>query len=105
PLGDLTNRVPLEIVAEIGFAHVGLLASKLGRKASTNLGAIQSAHANTPLTSLSSHEIPGSLSRALREITLVDCGEWRNDDWCTESEKTPLKSMAMLLGKTAIRSV
>lgn len=42
-LGDLTHRVTLELVAEIAFAHVGLLASKLGKKASTNLRAIQNA--------------------------------------------------------------
>ncbi|WP_210204412.1 hypothetical protein, partial [Devosia submarina] len=42
PVGDLTHRVPLELVGEIGFAHKGLLASKLGKKASTNLGAIHS---------------------------------------------------------------
>ena len=40
PLGDLTHRVLLELVAEISFAHLGLLASKLGKKASTNLVAI-----------------------------------------------------------------
>jgi hypothetical protein len=39
-------RVPLEIVAEIGFAHDGLLASNLGKKASTNLGAIHHAFSN-----------------------------------------------------------
>ncbi|MEX1663601.1 tyrosine-type recombinase/integrase [Thioclava sp. 15-R06ZXC-3] len=42
-LGDLRDRVSLELVAEIAFAHLGLLASKLGKKASTNLGAIQIA--------------------------------------------------------------
>ena len=40
-IGDLTHRGTLELVAEIAFAHIGLLASKLGKKASTNLGAIQ----------------------------------------------------------------
>ncbi|MFD0918113.1 hypothetical protein ACFQ14_17045, partial [Pseudahrensia aquimaris] len=35
------HRITLEIVTEIGFAHNGLLASKLGKKVSTNLGAIQ----------------------------------------------------------------
>jgi 2-keto-4-pentenoate hydratase/2-oxohepta-3-ene-1,7-dioic acid hydratase in catechol pathway len=44
--GNLTHRVALELVAEIGFAHIGLLASKLGRKASTNLGAIQCSTAH-----------------------------------------------------------
>ncbi|MDB6178391.1 hypothetical protein PAF17_12875, partial [Paracoccus sp. Z330] len=39
--GDLRDRVTLELGAEIAFAHLGLLASKLGKKASTNLGAIQ----------------------------------------------------------------
>ncbi len=43
PLGNLQHRVSLEIVTEIGVAHHGLLASNLGKKASTNLGAIQSA--------------------------------------------------------------
>ncbi|MCB1395460.1 MAG: hypothetical protein KDJ98_05665, partial [Rhodobacteraceae bacterium] len=37
--------VPFELIAEIGFAHDGLLASKLGKKASTNLGAI---HPSSP---------------------------------------------------------
>ncbi|MGX1497949.1 hypothetical protein ACSSV1_002985, partial [Labrenzia sp. MBR-25] len=32
---------PLEIVTEIARAHHGLLASKLGKKTSTYLGAIQ----------------------------------------------------------------
>ncbi len=41
-LGDLAHRVALELVGEIASAHKGLLASKLGKKASTNLGAIQS---------------------------------------------------------------
>jgi len=41
PFGDLCHRNPFEIVTEIGFAHSGLLASNLGKKASTNLGAIQ----------------------------------------------------------------
>ncbi len=40
PNGDLRYRVPFEIVAEIGCDHHRLLASKLGKKASTNLGAI-----------------------------------------------------------------
>jgi hypothetical protein len=38
PLGDLSHRITLEIVAEIDFAHHGLLASKSGKKASTKLG-------------------------------------------------------------------
>ncbi|WP_210251614.1 hypothetical protein, partial [Brucella anthropi] len=38
---DLTHRVALKLFAEIRFAHDTLLASKLGKKASTNLGAIQ----------------------------------------------------------------
>ena len=33
----------LEIVAVVTLSHVGLLASKLGKKASTYLGAIQRA--------------------------------------------------------------
>ena len=42
PLGDLRDRIALEIVTEIASPHHGLLASKLGKKASTNLGAIHS---------------------------------------------------------------
>lgn len=38
---DLMHRVPLELVAVIACPHVSLLASKLGGKASTNLGAPQ----------------------------------------------------------------
>jgi hypothetical protein len=40
PLSDLCHRVSLELVAEIAFAHLGLLASNLGDKASTPLGDI-----------------------------------------------------------------
>lgn len=39
-LRDLGQRVTLEIIVEMNFAHLGLLASKLGKKASTNLGAM-----------------------------------------------------------------
>jgi hypothetical protein len=35
------HRIPLELVAVVACPHVGLLASKLGGKASTNLGAPQ----------------------------------------------------------------
>lgn len=37
------HRVPLELVAVIARPHLGLLASKLGGKASTNLGAPQTS--------------------------------------------------------------
>ena len=40
-LGDLRHRVSIKIVAELRFTHLSLLASNLGKKASTNLGAIQ----------------------------------------------------------------
>ncbi|MEM1274453.1 MAG: hypothetical protein AAGF88_11585, partial [Pseudomonadota bacterium] len=36
---DLMHRIALELVAVIACPHLGLLASKLGGKASTNLGA------------------------------------------------------------------
>jgi hypothetical protein len=39
PLRDLAHRVTLKLFAEIRFAHDALLASKSGKKASTNLGA------------------------------------------------------------------
>ncbi|WP_207020877.1 hypothetical protein, partial [Salipiger abyssi] len=39
-LRDLRDGVFLEIVAELGAAHHGLLASKLAKKASTIHGAI-----------------------------------------------------------------
>ncbi|MEO0668230.1 MAG: hypothetical protein AAFZ99_09975, partial [Pseudomonadota bacterium] len=38
---DLMHRITLEIFTEIWLPHNGLLASKLGKKASTILGAIQ----------------------------------------------------------------
>jgi hypothetical protein len=38
--GHLMHRTVLELVAEPGVAHRGLLASNLGKKASRNLGAI-----------------------------------------------------------------
>ena len=41
PLGDLNDRIALEVLGEVRIAHRGLLASKLGKKASTNLWAIQ----------------------------------------------------------------
>ncbi len=44
PVGDLTHRVAFKLVTEINFAHIGLLASNLGKKVSRNLGAIQAAH-------------------------------------------------------------
>ncbi|MBU3032310.1 hypothetical protein, partial [Paracoccus marinaquae] len=40
PLGDLRDRVPFELIAELAAAHYGLLASKLAKKASTIHGAI-----------------------------------------------------------------
>lgn len=40
-LGDLRHRAPFEIVTEIARAYHGLLASKLEKKGSTSLGAIQ----------------------------------------------------------------
>jgi hypothetical protein len=40
-LRDLTHGVALKIFAEIRFAHDALPASKLGKKASANLGPIQ----------------------------------------------------------------
>ncbi|MEP4552723.1 MAG: hypothetical protein ABJZ82_02805, partial [Tateyamaria sp.] len=39
---DLMHRITLEIFTEIWLPHNGLLASKLGKKVSTILGAIQS---------------------------------------------------------------
>ncbi|CTQ53578.1 hypothetical protein LP7551_02102 [Roseibium album] len=41
PLGDLRYCITLEIVTKTRIAHYGLLASNLGKKASTNPGAIQ----------------------------------------------------------------
>jgi len=38
---DLGHRVPFELVTGIARTHHGLLASKLGKKASANLAAIQ----------------------------------------------------------------
>ncbi|MEP4552278.1 MAG: hypothetical protein ABJR46_16655, partial [Tateyamaria sp.] len=38
---DLMHRITLEIFTEIWLPHNGLLASKLGKKVSTILGAIQ----------------------------------------------------------------
>ncbi|WP_373474291.1 hypothetical protein, partial [Sphingorhabdus lacus] len=39
-LRDLSHRIPPELIAEIYLAHLRLLTSKLGKKASRNLGAI-----------------------------------------------------------------
>src|SRR5689334_18959791 len=38
-LRDLGHRITLELIAEIGLPHHRLLSSKLGSKASRNLGA------------------------------------------------------------------
>ena len=38
---NLSHRVSLELFAKIKLAHVSLPASNLGKKMSTNLGAIQ----------------------------------------------------------------
>lgn len=46
PFGDLSHRITLELIAEIGLPHRRLLSSKLGSKASRNLGATQSTFAN-----------------------------------------------------------
>ena len=43
PLDNLRHGFPFELVGKIKFAHIGLLASNLGKKVSTNLGAIQTA--------------------------------------------------------------
>ena len=48
PLGDLRHHVPFEIVTDIGFAHHRPLASKLGKKASTNPGAVHCGTLSTP---------------------------------------------------------
>ena len=40
PLGDLRDCISLELIAEIAAAHLGLLSSKLTKKASTIHGAI-----------------------------------------------------------------
>ena len=42
---NLMHRVPLELITVIACPHVSLLASKLGGKASTNLGAPQTPSA------------------------------------------------------------
>ena len=39
-LGNLGHRIALELITEIGLSHHRLLSSKIGKKASTNLGAI-----------------------------------------------------------------
>jgi len=44
-LGNLGHRIALELVTEISLAR-RLLSSKLGKKASTNLGAIHSSLPN-----------------------------------------------------------
>ncbi|GGO30316.1 hypothetical protein GCM10010991_15050 [Gemmobacter aquaticus] len=41
PIGDLRNRITLEIVAEIAGAHHGLLASQSAKKTPKKHGAIQ----------------------------------------------------------------
>jgi hypothetical protein len=38
-LGDLSHRIALELITEVGLPHHRLLSSKLGSKASRNLGA------------------------------------------------------------------
>src|SRR5690554_6939736 len=59
PLRDLGNRIPLEIVTEIYPAHLHLLTSKLGKKVSRNLGAIQtSALVDKGMLVAKSHRAP-----------------------------------------------
>jgi len=43
-LGNLRDRITLELITEIARPHYGLLASNLGKKVSRNLGAIQTSH-------------------------------------------------------------
>ncbi|MEP1586707.1 MAG: hypothetical protein ABJR46_00005, partial [Tateyamaria sp.] len=46
---DLMHRITLEIFTEIWLPHNGLLASKLGKKVSTILGAIHCASCFGPI--------------------------------------------------------
>ena len=55
-LSNLRDRITLELISKIARPHQGLLASNLGKKASTNLGAIQ-----LPFTS--AHTGPERFSR------------------------------------------
>ena len=40
PFNNLDHSVPLEFFGEVAFEHLSPLASNLGKKVSTNLGAI-----------------------------------------------------------------
>jgi hypothetical protein len=51
----LREFVTVEIIAETAFAHYGLLAANLGKKASTNLEAIQSANTHKTCTEIFDH--------------------------------------------------
>lgn len=51
PLGDLRHRTTLDLVAEIAFAQLGLLASKSWKKTPGNLGAVQSTVNQEPCQS------------------------------------------------------
>jgi hypothetical protein len=82
PLGDLCHRVPLELFTEIGFAHHGLLASKLGKKASINLGAIQTMPSfhRSKFRKHRTASYPPALAPELQGVNLQSCVNYQAID-------------------------
>ena len=72
PHRDLMHRIPLELVAVIACPHIGILASKLGGKAATNLGAPQGV-------------VPISVERSDRSRDFLPAAGWTepalSDGW------------------------
>ena len=72
PLRDLSDGVLLEIVAELGAAHHGLLASKLAKKPSTIHGAIQQGIRAETGQRCQAWE--GPLLKGFRELSMLPTG-------------------------------
>lgn len=66
-LSDLGHWVTLELVAEIGLPHHRLLSSKLGSKASRNLGATQLPAATIGIAPTAAHAYHHSFRSELNE--------------------------------------
>jgi hypothetical protein len=61
PFNNLDHRVPLELFGEVAFEYLSLLASNLGKKVSTNPGAI-----HLPARAKADNVVTASTTGALR---------------------------------------
>jgi hypothetical protein len=98
---NLMHCIPLEIVAVIACPHVGLLASKLGGKASTNLGAPQTGHWISPQKPRRNEDAlceitpPAPFGARLRPPGCGDPNPCRNPQWLHSSWYTAYRSVRL----------